>query len=109
MKFLSRTRKPEMLHIDHPINEFANALGTSGQLIDVREPKEVAQGTLPGAKNIPVGDMGERFSELDKANRVVVFCRSGGRSSAAAQFLTAAGFSDVVNLEGGMLAYNPNH
>jgi rhodanese-related sulfurtransferase len=94
------------MHQDHPVNDFATAVGENGQLVDVREPDEVAEGTLPGAVNIPVGDIPDRIGELDKSRRVVLLCRSGGRSTNAAEFLTASGFSDVINLEGGMLAYN---
>lgn len=77
------------------------------QLVDVREPNEVSAGTLPGAINIPVGELPARATELDQNRRVVLLCRSGGRSANAAEFLTKLGFSDVVNLEGGLLAMVP--
>ena len=91
------------MHSDHPVNDYAAVVGSSGQLIDVREPDEVAGGSLPGAVNIPLGDLPSRVGELDQARRVVLLCRSGGRSTQAAEFLTASGFGDVVNLAGGML------
>lgn len=91
------------MHSDHPVNDYAAAVGPDGQLIDVREPDEVAGGTLPGAVNIPLGDLPARVGELDQSRRVVLLCRSGGRSTQAAEFLTASGFGDVVNLAGGML------
>jgi len=94
-----------MAHTDHPVTDFATAVGSDGQLIDVREPNEVAEGTLPGATNIPLGDLGGRLGELDTSRRVVTLCGSGGRSTIAAEQLTEAGFGDVVNLEGGMLGY----
>lgn len=94
-----------MAHTDHPVADYATAVGTDGQLIDVREPDEVAEGTLPGAINIPLGDLPDRVGELDPSRRVVVLCRSGGRSTQASELLTGAGFADVVNLEGGMLAF----
>ncbi len=92
------------MHSDHPATEYATAVGADGQLVDVREPAEVAEGTLPGAVNIPLGELPSRVAELDRSRRVVVLCRSGGRSTQAAEFLTAAGFDDVVNLSGGMLS-----
>ncbi len=92
------------MHRDHPVNDFAAVVGENGQLIDVREPDEVAGGTLPGAVNIPLGDIPDRVGELDPSRTVVLLCRSGGRSTQAAEFLTASGFGDVVNLAGGMLA-----
>ncbi len=94
-----------MAHRDHPINDYASVVGTEGQLIDVREPAEVEAGTLPGAINIPLGQLPDRMSELDPARPVILLCRSGGRSTQAARFLTAAGFNSVVNLRGGMLAF----
>jgi rhodanese-related sulfurtransferase len=93
------------MHIDHPVADFASAVGANGQLIDVREPHEVAEGTLPGAVNIPLGDLEDRVGELDRDRRVVLLCRSGGRSTQAAEYLVGNGFTDVVNLAGGMLAY----
>ena len=93
-----------MTHRDHPANDYASIVTDDTQFIDVREPNEVAAGTLPGTVNIPLGELGERVGELDPGKRVVLLCRSGGRSTAAAEALTAAGFADVVNLAGGMLA-----
>ena len=94
------------MHHDHPVTDFQTAGGRDGQLIDVREPDEVATGTLPGAVNIPLDSIPSRLTELDPNRRVVVLCRSGGRSTTAAEILTGAGFTDVVNLSGGMLAYD---
>ena len=91
------------MHRDHPVRDYA-AVITGAQFIDVREPSEVAEGTLPGTVNIPLGALPERIGELDPAQPVVVLCRSGGRSTQACEFLTASGFADVVNLAGGMLA-----
>lgn len=94
-----------MPHLDHPVSDYQTAVGPDAQLVDVREPAEVADGTLPGAINIPLGELQERVQELDQNRRVVLLCRSGGRSTKAAEYLTASGFSDVVNLAGGMLAF----
>jgi len=47
----------------------------------------------------------ERVGELDPERRIVVLCKSGGRSTMACEALVKAGFADVVNLEGGMLAF----
>lgn len=93
------------MHTDHPVADYASVVGSDGQLVDVREPDEVATGTLPGAVNIPLGTLPGRVGELDPSRRVVLLCRSGGRSTQAAEFLTASGFGDVVNLAGGMLAW----
>ncbi|MEM8618526.1 MAG: rhodanese-like domain-containing protein [Actinomycetota bacterium] len=89
-----------------PVDRYADALGTNGLVLDVREPDEVAEGTIPGALHIPLGELHDRVGELDPGTPVAVLCRSGGRSAMAAEFLDAAGFGQVTNLEGGILAYS---
>lgn len=69
-------------------------------IVDVRSPEEFAGGSYPGAKNIPVQVIGSRLSEIPKDKPVVVFCRSGARSSAAAATLKQAGYTDVTNAGG---------
>ena len=93
------------MHRDHPVTDYAAVVTDDAQFVDVRQPDEVAGGSLPGAVNIPLDQLGDRLGELDPSRRVVVLCRSGGRSTMAAEALVGAGFTDVVNLAGGMLAY----
>ncbi|MEN1937081.1 rhodanese-like domain-containing protein [Paenibacillus sp. 102] len=71
-------------------------------MIDVREVEEVAEGKIPGALHIPLGLLEFRMHELDKNKEYIMICRSGGRSSRAAQFLESNGFG-VINMTGGML------
>jgi len=87
---------------EHPVTDYRALLADDIQLVDVREPFEVGTGTLPGAVNIPLGELPARVGELDPARRVLLLCRSGNRSGQAAQWLAAQGFGDVVNLTGGM-------
>jgi rhodanese-related sulfurtransferase len=94
-----------MPFVNHPVDDYATVVDAGTQLIDVREPDEVAQGTIAGAINIPLAQIPGRLDELDRERRVVLLCRSGNRSGQAAEFLTRAGFTDVVNLAGGMLAF----
>jgi len=61
-------------------------------LLDVRSPGEYQSGKLPGATNIPVQALGQRLDELDPAQPIVVYCRSGARSSRAASILRGRGF-----------------
>jgi phage shock protein E len=62
-------------------------------LLDVRTPAEFAEGHIPGAKNIPVQELAARINEVGPRDRhVVIYCRSGARSAAAAQLLTRAGY-----------------
>ncbi|MFC6331022.1 rhodanese-like domain-containing protein [Paenibacillus septentrionalis] len=71
-------------------------------LIDVREVDEVAAGKIPGALHIPLALLEFRMQELDKSKEYIMLCRSGGRSSRAAEFLAYHGFN-VINMTGGML------
>ena len=71
-------------------------------LLDVREDYEREISKLNNDFHIPMAELQSRFSEVDASQTVVVYCRSGGRSMAAAGFLVENGFSDVFNLEGGI-------
>lgn len=76
-------------------------------LLDVREKAELKQGSLEGAKHIPVGSLGKRISELEKYRErsILVYCRSGHRSTGACKELQKHGFERVYNLQGGILAW----
>ena len=78
----------------------------NAQLVDVRTPEEFSVSKLPGAINIPLQDI-DRVGEsmLDADLPVIVFCRSGQRSSMAKQILEAQSFSEVHNL-GSFMAWN---
>ena len=73
-------------------------------LLDVRQDDEFALGHAPGALHIPLAELPDHLARLDKHRRIVCACRSGGRSSRASQFLLEQGYN-VVNLEGGMMAW----
>ena len=88
-----------------PVNDYKTVMVDGAQLIDVREPNEVAAGTIEGSVNIPLGSLPGRIGELDQSRPVVMLCRSGGRSANASAFLVEQGFATVTNLEGGMLAF----
>jgi rhodanese-related sulfurtransferase len=76
-------------------------------IIDVRTPQEFAVGHLRDAKNLPLADLAARISELEKskARAVVVVCQNGSRADKAVRQLAAAGFNDVVSLDGGLTAW----
>jgi phage shock protein E len=67
-------------------------VGQGAVLLDVRTREEHAGGHIEGSKNIPVQELGKRIGELPEGKRIVVYCRSGGRSASAAQMLRSAGF-----------------
>jgi len=75
------------------------------QIIDVRNPGEAADGMIPGAINIPVGQLPDRVGELDPASPTVVYCAGGYRSSVAASLLRQHGFEDVSDILGGYNAW----
>ena len=79
--------------------------GKQLNLVDVREDDEVAEGIIPGAIHIPLGQVSERVGELDKSKPYIIVCRSGGRSGRATEFLEEAGY-DVANMTGGMLEWD---
>ncbi|MEN9510246.1 MAG: thioredoxin [Bacteroidota bacterium] len=76
-------------------------------LVDVRTPAEFAQGNIEGAVNMDFRN--ERFDSmiaaLDKQKTIFVYCASGGRSESAAEQLRQKGFSKVVDLKGGIIAW----
>ena len=75
------------------------------KLVDVREPHELEISALPNATNIPLGQLAARLSELDSADEMVIFCKSGGRSARGLELLVSAGFKKVKNLKGGINAW----
>lgn len=79
--------------------------GQSFKLIDVREPFEADIATLEGHL-IPLSQVVSRKSEIPKDMPVVVHCRSGKRSADAISLLERDGYTNLYNLEGGILAYS---
>jgi len=76
-------------------------------LIDVRTPEEFAAGHIPGALNIPYDELPARLHELDgrQGEELVVYCRTGRRAEIAEQALAKAGFLNVRDLTGHMVAW----
>ncbi len=80
----------------------------SKQILDVRTSDEYAIGHIEGAINADItsSEFSNAIQKLDKDKAVFVYCLSGGRSSTAAQQLKEQGFKEIINLEGGVLAWN---
>ncbi len=77
-------------------------------ILDVRTPKECAEGIIEGALMIDIMDAQNFMKEvetLDKSKNYYVYCRSGGRSEQACQYMSAQGFKEANNLIGGMLEW----
>ncbi len=73
--------------------------------VDVREVEEFAQARIPNAQLLPLSEFAGRFRELPSDSPVVLYCRSGNRSSQAITWLAAQGYSNLLNLDGGILAW----
>ena len=82
------------------------AVDEGAYLLDVRSPGEFMAGTIPGAVNIPVDLLRHNLSRLPKDVPVLVFCKVGVRGYIASRILTAHGFTNCVNLSGGIDTYN---
>ena len=79
--------------------------GAEIRLIDVREPHEQEISNLEGSELIPLGQFASRLSDLDSAEEIVLFCKSGTRSTRALEILVSAGFKKVKNLKHGINAW----
>ena len=80
--------------------------GKVAALLDVRTPGEFAQGHVPGAKNVPLSELGAlvQTGALPKDQELYLICEVGGRSDQAAKSLASQGFQ-VVNVDGGTAAW----
>ena len=81
-------------------------VGDRPLLLDVREPWEFDVARIEDSRLIPMGELPERFSELDPAAETVVICHHGSRSAYVARALGEIGFARVLNLQGGLDAYS---
>src|SRR5919198_1448303 len=75
------------------------------KLIDVREPHEWDEAHLEGAIHVPQGELLDRISEVapDRAERIVLYCRTDNRSSRAADALGGVGYENVSVMRGGIV------
>ena len=74
------------------------------QLIDVREQHEVDSCAI-GGEHIPMGDVMGNIDKISKSKQVIIHCKMGGRSGAICNALDSAGFDNVYNLKGGIVAW----
>ncbi len=92
--------------------------GEDFYLIDVRQVKEFEQVSIPGAFNIPRGLLefkindsiyweGEFFYEPERGNEIIIYCQKGFRGILAALTLKQLGYTNVKNLEGGIISWDP--
>ncbi|MEB3293312.1 MAG: rhodanese-like domain-containing protein [Synechococcales bacterium] len=102
--------QPQLIQVS--VEELAEKLANSSeplQLVDVREPDELAIAALPGFINLPLSQYGvwaeDIHNRLDAQQETWVLCHHGMRSAQMCQWLMGQGFSNVKNISGGIHAY----
>ena len=80
-----------------PTVDLKTVIDEGAFLVDVRTPGEFAEGHVKGSVNIPLNTVASQLSKFKNKKNIVVFCRSGGRSSQAKSILNQKGFTNVVN------------
>ena len=78
-------------------NQLAEVLKDGAFLVDVRTPGEFSTGSVTGAVNIPLDSVSSQLAKFKGKKNIVVFCRSGNRSSQAKSILEQNGFENVTN------------
>ncbi len=88
-------------------HEAAQLLEEGGMMVDIREADEWEEVRIPGAVFKPMSEINDWYAALPRDRTVVLQCRSGNRSAlAAAALIQQAGFDNVVNLTGGIIAWH---
>ena len=104
-RYLSTVPEPPEYDINlspHELNEILDECS----IVDVRQPEElIADGVIPGAKNIPIGELSAHIENIDPENAVFI-CKSGVRSLIGISLALQAGFEKPRHLKGGMMAWN---
>ena len=75
------------------------------KIIDVREGHEYKRGHIAGSVNIPLSQLSQRMGEIPKDKNVYLYCQSGMRSKQAAKALSRNGYTNLANLNGGILSW----
>jgi rhodanese-related sulfurtransferase len=78
------------------------------RIVDVREPHEYVGelGHIPGSNLVPLQTVETEARRWDSESEIILVCRSGARSARATAILMSMGFTNVINMAGGMIAYN---
>jgi rhodanese-related sulfurtransferase len=104
----ANTSNTKTINTSITVEEFEKKLSDgNAQLIDVRTPEEYNQGHLKGALNYNINssEFENQLSKLDKNKPVLVYCLSGGRSGSAAEIMADKGFTEVYNMQGGIMKW----
>jgi rhodanese-related sulfurtransferase len=92
--------------MDLSVSEFSSKVAEAGVItLDVRTPGEFNEGHIEGAQLIDFqsGNFENEIATLDKSKTYAVYCRSGSRSGQAVKVMSDAGFTDLYNLDGGVI------
>ena len=95
----------QQLNVRQLAEWLADASRPQPMLLDVREPSEFELCHLPGSQLIPMHTIPMRCDELPTEQEIVLICHHGGRSAQVGMFLEHRGFSNVINLSGGVDAW----
>ena len=100
---LVQQAKKEIREINTDELKAMQSSGEDFSLLDVREKEDAANGTIPGATNIPRGMLEHSIDQVttNKDRKLVLFCGGGSRSALAAASLKKMGFKNVISLAGG--------
>ena len=90
--------------VEVSVEDLAREIAAGSYVLDVREDDEFAEGHVPTAHHIPLGQLENRLAEIEDGGRVFVICRSGARSTKGADVLFANGI-DAVSVAGGTLGW----
>lgn len=82
--------------------------GEDVYLLDIRTEAEVAHGVLPNSRHLPMHMIPMEMNSFPKDKEIVIYCRSGARSYHACMYLMQQGFSNVMNLRGGIIDWARN-
>lgn len=82
---------------ENSAEELSTLIKNGAVLVDVRTPQEYSEGNVPKSLNIPLGELQQNLKKLNPQQDIIVFCRSGNRSSQAKSILEKNGFTKVVN------------
>ena len=91
---------------DLSVSEFSNKVAETGVItLDVRTPGEFNEGHIKGALLVDFqsGNFENEIASLDKSKTYAVYCRSGSRSGQAVKVMSEAGFTNIYNLNGGVI------
>jgi rhodanese-related sulfurtransferase len=91
---------------DLSVSEFSNKVAETGVItLDVRTPSEFNEGHIEGALLVDFqsGNFENEIASLDKSKTYAIYCRSGSRSGQAVKVMSEAGFTNIYNLNGGVI------